>query len=107
LVPLRRKPLFEKVLPSKIFEIMGCARPLILGVEGEARVAVEDARAGLCVQPEDPQALRDAILRLYHDPEHAALLGRNGRRYVQSYFSRDRLADRYLDILGEVVGAGS
>ena len=107
LVPLRRKPLFEKVLPSKIFEIMGCARPLILGVEGEARVAVEDAQAGLCVRPEDPEALRAAILRLYHDPDQAAALGRNGRRYVQSHFSRDRLADRYFDILSDVVGAGS
>jgi hypothetical protein len=46
LVPLRRKPLFTKVLPSKIFEIMGCARPLILGVDGEARTAVETARPG-------------------------------------------------------------
>jgi putative colanic acid biosynthesis glycosyltransferase WcaI len=107
LVPLRRKPLFEKVLPSKIFEIMGCARPLILGVDGEAREAVEAADAGLCVRPEDPQALSDAILQLYRDPHRAAELGRNGRTYVQRHFSRDRLADHYLDVLRDVVTAGS
>jgi glycosyltransferase involved in cell wall biosynthesis len=103
LVPLRRKPLFEKVLPSKIFEIMGCARPLILGVEGEARTAVQDADAGLCVRPEDPGALRDAILELYRDPERGEALGRNGRRYVQHNYCRDDLADRYLRVLHEVV----
>jgi glycosyltransferase involved in cell wall biosynthesis len=103
LVPLRRKPLFEKVLPSKIFEIMGCARPLILGVEGEARVAVQDADAGLCVQPEDPSALREAILTLYRDPDRAEAMGRNGRRFVQRNFSRAELADRYFDVLRAVV----
>lgn len=105
LVPLRRKPLFAKVLPSKIFEIMGCARPLILGVEGEARTAVLEADAGLCVTPEDPRALSAAILQLYHDPDRAVALGRNGREYVRRNFSRDELARRYMRVLDAVVGA--
>jgi glycosyltransferase involved in cell wall biosynthesis len=107
LVPLRRKPLFRKVLPSKIFEIMGCSRPLILGVEGEAKVAVEEAVAGLCVRPEDPEALRGAILELYRDPARADALGRNGREYVRRNFCRDRLADRYLEVLQEVVAVSA
>lgn len=103
LVPLRRKPLFEKVLPSKLFEIMGCSRPVILGVEGEAREAVEDARAGLCVRPEDPGHMAEAILRLYEDPQLATELGSNGRSYVRRNFCRDQLARTYLDLLREVV----
>jgi len=103
-VPLRRQPLFEKVLPSKIFEIMGCARPLILGVEGEARAAVQDAQAGLCVRPEDPDDLSQAILTLYHNPERADRMGQNGREYVRRNFCRDKLAQRYMDVLSEVVG---
>jgi glycosyltransferase involved in cell wall biosynthesis len=103
LVPLRRKPLFAKVLPSKIFEIMGCARPLILGVEGEARAAVLDAEAGLCVTPENPKELSQAILSLYRDPDRAAHFGRNGREYVRRHFSRDELARRYLRVLRAVV----
>lgn len=103
LVPLRRKPLFQKVLPSKMFEIMGCSRPVILGVEGEARAAVEEAGAGLCVTPEDPAALSRAILTLYADPRLADEMGRRGRGFVESNFSRDRLAAQYLDLLREVV----
>ncbi len=103
LVPLRRKPLFEKVLPSKIFEIMGCARPLILGVEGEARAAVEDARAGVCVRPEDPEALSQAILGLYRNPAECESMGRNGREFVRRNFCRDKLAAQYLDVLHNVV----
>jgi glycosyltransferase involved in cell wall biosynthesis len=103
LVPLRRKTLFQKVLPSKLFEIMGCARPIILGVEGEARDAVQRAQAGLCVRPEDPEALADAILCLYRDPKLADSLGRNGQAFVQQNYCRDRLAETYLDLLHEVV----
>jgi glycosyltransferase involved in cell wall biosynthesis len=107
LVPLRRKALFTKVLPSKIFEIMGCSRPLILGVEGEARTAVQDAGAGLCVRPEDPDALRGAILELYGDPTRADTLGRNGREFVRRNYCRDQLADRYLQVLREVVAVSA
>jgi glycosyltransferase involved in cell wall biosynthesis len=107
LVPLRRKPLFQKVLPSKIFEIMGCERPLILGVEGEAQDAVQEARAGLCVRPEDPGALSEAILDLYRHPEQAAEYGRNGRRYVRRNYCRDKLAQRYLQVLQEVVAVSA
>jgi putative colanic acid biosynthesis glycosyltransferase WcaI len=103
LVPLKRKPLFEKVLPSKLFEIMGCARPVILGVEGEARAAVEAARAGLCVRPEDPRDLAAAILRLYRDPQLGDRMGQNGRTFVRRNFCRDRLARSYFDLLREVV----
>ena len=103
LVPLRRKPLFEKVLPSKLFEIMGCARPVILGVEGEARAAVESAGAGICVPPEDPAALERAILDLYRDPARAEDLGRRGREFVRHNFCRDKLAEDYLQVLREVV----
>lgn len=106
LVPLRRKRLFEKVLPSKLFEIMGCSRPVILGVEGEARRAVEESGAGICVEPEDPAALEHAILELYRDPERTAQLGRQGRSFVRRRFCRDRLAHAYLDALSDLVTVG-
>jgi glycosyltransferase involved in cell wall biosynthesis len=103
LVPLRRKPLFQKVLPSKLFEIMGCSRPVILGVEGEAREAVERAGAGLCVTPEDPEALTRAILTLYRDPQLADEMGRRGCGFVRRNYSREHLAARYLELLHRVV----
>jgi glycosyltransferase involved in cell wall biosynthesis len=58
------------------------------------------------VKPEDPEALRGAILHLYEHPDHAESLGRNGREYVRQNYCRDRLADRYLEVLREVVVEG-
>jgi glycosyltransferase involved in cell wall biosynthesis len=106
LVPLRRKPLFQKVLPSKMFEIMGSCRPVILGVEGEARATVEEAGGGLCVRPEDPAELTRAILRLHDDPALGDRMGRQGQAYVRQAFCRDRLARTYFDLLRRVVAEG-
>jgi glycosyltransferase involved in cell wall biosynthesis len=102
LVSLRDAPLFSAVLPSKMFEIMGAGRPVILGVRGEARELLERADAGLYVEPEDPQQLRDAILRLYRDEAMRRRLGENGRRFVLAHHSREHLAQRYADVLQTV-----
>jgi colanic acid biosynthesis glycosyl transferase WcaI len=103
LVLLKSKPLFKTVLPSKIFEIMGAARPIVLSVDGEARKLVEDARAGVFVPPEDPAALAEAILKLKSAPSLCGEMGSKGRSFVEASFSRKALAEQYLALLDELV----
>ena len=52
LVLLRKAELFKTVIPTKMLEFMSCARPLILGVDGQARKIMDEAEAGLFVEPE-------------------------------------------------------
>lgn len=102
LVLLRDLPLFRTVIPSKIFEFMGTARPIVIGVDGEARRLVEDAGAGVFVPPEDAAALAATVRRLAGDPATCARLGASGRAFVERHFSRQAQARRYLDILDRV-----
>lgn len=106
LVPMRKLPLFEGRLPLKMFEIMACARPFVLGVAGEAyQLAVQEAGAAIAVEPEDASALASAILYLYKHPEEIECLGRQGRAFVEAHFDRDRLvaelSARIQDLLQE------
>jgi glycosyltransferase involved in cell wall biosynthesis len=105
LVVLRRLPLFQTVIPSKIFEIMAMGRPLILAVEGESRDIVTRAEAGVCIPPEDPQALADAVLALARDPARSAALGRKGLAYVAQHHDRIALARYYCQVLDNTIGA--
>jgi putative colanic acid biosynthesis glycosyltransferase WcaI len=92
LVPLRKVPLFEGALPSKMYEVMACARPIVLGVEGEARRMVEqEAGAALAVEPENADALVSAILYLREHAELAEALGQRGRTFVENRFDRELL----------------
>jgi glycosyltransferase involved in cell wall biosynthesis len=102
LVPLRKTELFQSVLPSKIFEILAMARPLLLSVDGEARALVEASGAGVYVPPEDASAMAETILRLAQDPAACRAMGDRGRAYVAEHFDRKRLAVRYLGILQAV-----
>jgi len=105
LVPLKNTELFRTVIPTKLLEFMACARPVILGVEGQAKRIVENAKAGLAIEPENSGALANAILRLVSDPALRNALGGNGRRYILENFSRTQKAAEYLDVLERMVGA--
>lgn len=98
-VPLKRLPIFKKVLPSKLFELMGAGCPVICGVEGEAAALVTTAEAGLCVEPENVGALVEAITRLRGDRELRARMSENGRAFVTARYLRSTLAEKYLNAL--------
>jgi glycosyltransferase involved in cell wall biosynthesis len=102
LVPLRNVPLFEQFIPSKMFEIMACARPIVGSVRGEARRILERSGAALIVEPEDAEAIAAAIARLEDDPVLAARLGRAGRQFVSANYDRSTLARQYLTVLEDV-----
>jgi colanic acid biosynthesis glycosyl transferase WcaI len=106
LVPLRAKALFRTVLPSKIFECLAAARPVVLGVEGEARRLVEASGGGVCVPPESAEAIVSVLRHLEADRPGAEAMGRRGRAYVEQHFARPVLARRYLGLLAEVAGKG-
>jgi len=99
LVMLKKADLFKTVLPTKLLEFMSCARPVILAVDGEARRIMDEAGAGIFVEPQNSADLAAAIVRLAGDPELCNLLGSNGRRYVADHFSRQQTAERYIDVL--------
>lgn len=103
LVTLRKTPLFQEVLPSKIFEYLGMERPVLLSVDGDARALVETARAGEFVPPEDVPAMVAAIRRLASDRAALRAMGKRGREHVIAHYDRRVLAERYAKLLHEVV----
>ena len=109
LVLLRDTPLFETVIPSKIFEAMEFGKPIVLGVRGEsADIVVNQSHSGIAITPESPAELRAAMQRLRDDPELCAELGRNGQAAVTSEFRRTELAAKMLAAIETtVVGAAA
>ncbi|HEY4387956.1 MAG TPA: glycosyltransferase family 4 protein [Ktedonobacteraceae bacterium] len=92
LVPMRKVPLFEGRLPLKMFEVMACARPILLGVEGEARrIAEQEAHAAIYVEPENVESLVAGIRYLQVHPEEAEAMGQQGRAYVEARYDRSQL----------------
>jgi glycosyltransferase involved in cell wall biosynthesis len=102
LVLLRKQPLFDSVLPSKLFEAMGAAKPIVLGVRGESQRLVEASGSGLCIEPESAEQLAEAVASLAADSRRRLTMGRAGRDYVEQHFDRRRLAARYEAAIAEL-----
>lgn len=104
LVLLKKSDLFKTVIPSKIFESLAMAKPIILGVEGESADILRAAKAGICIEPEQADDLAAQVLELSQNAERCRQLGRNGRRYVMEHFDRIVLARKLASVLETVGG---
>ena len=104
LVMLKKSELFKTVIPTKLLEYMACEVPVIVAVDGEARRIIEEAQAGVFVEPESSGALAGAVLELADNPGRRQTMGRNGRKYITDHFSRARTAREYLALLETLTG---
>jgi glycosyltransferase involved in cell wall biosynthesis len=98
LVPLRDVPLFSTFIPSKMFEYLAAGKPVVGALTGEAAQILREAGA-LIVPPGNNEALAVAIRTLAADPQRRQAMGRQGRRYVETYFDRRALARLYRKLL--------
>jgi colanic acid biosynthesis glycosyl transferase WcaI len=103
LVLLKKTDLFKTVIPTKMLEFMSCARPVVLGVDGQARAVLEEARGGLVIEPENAAALVRAIRYLAANQELARELGNNGREHILRKFSRRETAGKYIRMLADLL----
>jgi glycosyltransferase involved in cell wall biosynthesis len=102
LVHLKDAPVFETVIPSKIFEAFGMGVPVLFaGRAGEGSEIVRRAAAGTCVAAEDPVALAIAVRALASNPDQCARYAANAHGAAPQY-DREVLARRLLDILLDV-----
>jgi glycosyltransferase involved in cell wall biosynthesis len=103
LVLLKNTELFKTVIPTKMLEFMACARPVILGVGGQARSILQEAHAGIAIEPENSAALVNAMRQLERGRETSRDLGRNGREYILRKYSRRHTAEKYIEVLEELL----
>ena len=100
IVPLKKLDLFKGAIPSKIFEALAMKKPLLLGVDGEARKHfIENAQAGLFYTPEDIDSLKTQVLYFLENPDETKKMGDRARNYVADVFDRNKIAEGLYDEL--------
>ena len=83
----------------KIFETMEAAIPVILSRVPLYERMVEKYHCGICVNPRDPEEIKQAIEYLIDNKEEAYLMGQNGRKAVLTEFSWDSQYSDYKKII--------
>lgn len=96
---LKKVDTFKTVYSNKTFDYMACKKPILMAIDGVSRKLIEEAEAGIYVEPEDSADFATKI-RLYLDnSERVALEGLNGYLYAKQNFDRKVLADKYVAYL--------
>jgi glycosyltransferase involved in cell wall biosynthesis len=87
-------------------EAMAAGLPIVATRVGGNVEMVEDEVNGLLVEPENPEALAAAVLRLLAEPRLADVMGRAARARVEPY-AWDRMVDRYEALYREIASLAS
>jgi glycosyltransferase involved in cell wall biosynthesis len=98
LITLKRSDTFKTVIPSKIFESAALQKPILLGVDGEARTIVEGYGAGIFFEPENEAAFMNALDRLKMDKAFYQEC-QKGCAALAADFDRERLARAMLEVI--------
>jgi len=101
-VPQKATRYTQAQIPNKIFEAMAMGRPVVASSVSDLPEILDGC--GRVVDPEDPDALADAIQEILNDDDLAAQFGRTAReRYVAEY-GREALRERLAGVLSGAVG---
>lgn len=97
-IGLQREPLFRfGISPNKLMDYMMAARPVICAIEA-GNDPVGETGCGVTIEPENPQALADAVAKvLAMSPQQRADMGLRGRRHIELEQTFPVLAAKFLD----------
>jgi colanic acid biosynthesis glycosyl transferase WcaI len=95
-------------VPSKIFNIMTHARPMIAAVNpgSDAAAIVARSGAGPVVPAGDAARLAEEIRRFAGQPDRGRAAGRAGREFVMREYSRERSVRGYRRLLEDLQRSG-
>ncbi|WP_256011190.1 glycosyltransferase family 4 protein [Desertivirga xinjiangensis] len=92
LVSLKREPIFSLTIPSKIQSYLASGKPILASLDGEGARVVQEAKAGLTVEAENPIGLAAKVLEFYELSEFERVqMGANARNYFEKNFEREFL----------------
>jgi colanic acid biosynthesis glycosyl transferase WcaI len=104
LVPQAIETGFDAV-PSKVYRIMACARPVLAVTDQNSDMArlVKDASCGAFVLPGSAEALAEIVMRAHQNQQEWQAMGMSGREYVARYYARATVTNQYHELIENIV----
>lgn len=95
-------PTLQEALGTSILEASAMGKAVVASRVGGVPEAVRDGVTGVLVNPEDPEDLKRAIVRLLKDTALRKKMGEAGRRMVVEGYSMDTMAERMLSLYDDL-----
>lgn len=103
---LKKTDTFKTVYPNKVFDYMSCKKPVFVTIDGITRDLVETSNCGLYAEPENLEEFTKIVNKFINmSNEELQNFGENGYKYVKDKFDREKLAERYIELIKEISNA--
>lgn len=103
---LKKTDTFKTVYPNKVFDYMSCKKPVFVTIDGITRDLIHEANCGLYAEPENLEEFKKIVDNFLNmNNEELQNFGENGYSYVKEKFDREKLAERYIEIIKKVSNA--
>lgn len=103
IITWNKSPLYRfGINPNKIFDYMMASKPIIHATDAPNKF-VDEANCGIHIEPEAPQAIVDAILKLnLLTKEELEQMGKNGKKFVLKNHDYKILAQKFINIIEKI-----
>lgn len=96
-----KKDVSKTAMPSKTWSIMACNTPIIASFDTDSELAdiLDKSGAGICVKPESPEALANAVNEAFNNRKNddSVDASNTARAYVDRYYSKEVCVKNYID----------
>jgi glycosyltransferase involved in cell wall biosynthesis len=99
---LKKVDTFKTVYSNKTFDYMSCKKAIFMAIDGVSRELLEEANAGVYVEPENAEDFAEKVLNYINHPELAKIQGEAGYEFAIANFDRSVLATNYLEALKSI-----
>lgn len=96
---LKPDPVLRMTIPSKLFDYLMAARPIVGGIAGEGREILAASGANLCFEPGDLDSLRTTLRAATRRCAELERSAEKNRALVLERFTRETAAARLLEVL--------
>jgi glycosyltransferase involved in cell wall biosynthesis len=102
------------VLPSRsepfgivVAEALACRKPVVASAVGGIPEIIESGRTGVLVEPDDPDALAEALARVLESEALRESIAEAGHRRVRDQFGCDAMSARYVQVYAGLLAGGA
>ena len=103
IICFRNIPILGTCSPNKLFDSLAAGVPFIVNVEGWMSEMAENEKVGFYIDGNDSNAMAEMLVQISNQKSQLSEMGNHCKQLAQSTYSRDKLADKFNQILEDVV----
>lgn len=98
-IHLKKSPLFEITIPSKLYSCLMTSKPIICGVSGETNQIINGSGAGFTFESGNAKELESILIKAHSTADSEKLrMGEAGKRYFEAIFSFESGTEKFNKI---------